>query len=247
MATSLPSAVIWYGQVPISDPGYDFKRRDELPRILSIPDKYDRLMLDVGRMRTGSYCIEFLRDYERRQRWPTMFSIREAVDMALAAGKKPIMYLGGWHEQNIPAWEEYSRRGQLEEVLRQILRIFDGPDGYVCDFAFDGTGRNGVTWNHIITRSVAFVQGRGAGALIEGAAFPPSVLAGLPSVTTAASAVNRTPPAGREHAIAMTNSVGLDRIPGWRREGRTVFIPAHDIKSDGSLPAWWGGTLEGAA
>ncbi len=245
MATALPSAVIWYGQVPISDPAYDFTRRDELPRLLSMPEKYDRLMLDMGRTKPGKYIIEFFREYESQQRWATFFSIREAINMANAAGKRPFVYLGGWHDTNLPQWAEWSRRGQLEQVLGQLLRIFEGPDGYICDFAFDGTGQNGVTWNHIITRCLSFVQGRGAATLVEGAAFPPSALAGISSVTTAASAVMKAPPAGPDHAIACTNSAGQDRVPTWRQEGRPIFLPAHDIKSDGTLPSWWGGSIEG--
>lgn len=239
MATALPSAVIWYGAQPVSEAAYDFTKRNDLPRLLSCPTMYDRLMLDVGRTKPGNYILEFFREYESQGRWATLFSLRDAIDRCNAVGKRPILYLGGWHATNLPQWAEHAMRGQLELVLGQILRWFEGIDGYVCDFAFDGTGQNGVTWDHVITRCLAFVKGRNAKVYVEGCAFAPSVLAGCPSMTTAASASAVPPTVGTDHAILMTNSQGTNNVPRWREEGRPIYLPSTDIGSNGSLPVWW--------
>lgn len=239
MSTSKPSAVIWYAQQPIDDPSFDFTLRNDLPRLVENPGLYDRVMLDVGRTRVGLYEIDFFRDYESRQRWATLFSLRSALDRLNSIGKRPLVYLGGWHASNIPVWLNYAKRGQLEQMLDKLLLWFLGPDGYVCDFMFDGTGIDGMTWDHVAVRCIAYTRDRGSASRVEGASFPPSVLAGLPSVTTAASAVNRTPPLGAMQAIAMSNSQGTEVVDRWRAEGREIFLPSHDIKTDGSLPPYW--------
>jgi hypothetical protein len=264
MTTALPSVAFWPGALPVTMDYYDFRVRGGMEYFLNNPDRYDKLLIAVGNFfldpeRTeGPFMLDCLARYHGR--WNTIFSLNDVIEQRAAQGKKPedtIIYMPGWHGENMATWTAAARAGRLDDLMHRTLEMFRATPSFKCSFAFDGSS-DAYSWNDIVPRCFAHAMGRGAPCLTEGAPSPRSVLAECPSVTTAASAATRTMPSGSQHGILLTNSwfvgnpaasdkdrpsrtdIKQNLVPRWRAEDRPVFLQAGSFNQrTHELPAFW--------
>ena len=240
--TAKPSVAVWLGQKP-ANPQFSFTGDGELRRLLDSPALYDRILIDVSRMRPGPYRFEWLRELSPYSR----ASLAEAILHLLLQGKDVTLYMGGLHEEELSRYLDlFSRRQARDEIIRTLgdLRTWAGHRR--VSFAVDALGGGSVEFSREVRSLFAHtLADLGHRTIVEAFAFPGRSISAFPSVSTAAFLRRFAHPTGYEggaHGVLMTNSEGRDLVPGWRREGRAIYLGSPDIAPDRPLPEWWGGS-----
>ena len=258
MSTHLPSIALWHGNNPWVDPNFRFDDEagfNAVKRILDAEARlgrrlFDRLLvgdvfgIDDGGPKTLDCALRF----EPAGRWLTLWSLQalRATVQHYSIEHDIVYYIGGIHRGvNLDRWMTAIRAHSFESRLWDCVKYI--PSG--ARIAIDGTG---MLDPRVCAILVGTLEVWGYRVLLEGKVERDTDfgLSRIPALTTMSvfAALDRHGERSKfdfvegSDAFLVTNSEGLDYVPGLVASGYEMFLSSLTLNNEGSalvLPDYW--------
>lgn len=234
----------------ILDPLYDVRSRSETARLLNIQGRYDRVAIDITRVSSGTYQFDW---FERISEY-TKTSVVLSVIQWVQHGKQVTLYGGGISNANAPLWISRFSRGQGPPEIRRMLGqglcyLLDSQQLAYCGDMFGYVDGNEEPKATEVARAlmVHAMKLMGWRVKVEAYMAPGHWASGFPSMSTAFYLKDKAAlPAGynpADHEVLVSNDTdGINRIPEWLGQGRTLYLGSTHVAVDRDLPAYWPAT-----